>query len=372
MVDVSSLRQLVDLPALATQAGSTLRRTGAAWLAGPCPLCGGIDRFVAHQTEDGWRWLCRGCGDGKYHDCIDFYCLWRGVTFAQACADLAGSPLAASNIPVAQPQAHSTRPPAELQAAAREVIAQASAALWSDSGKRARAWLNGRGLTDDTLRRWQIGHISGNSTEWRKLAGLSVPCGVLIPCIIDGVVWSLKVRRAAGKPKYLQVRGLAVPALFGADTLSGHDSAVITEGEFDTMLLHQAAGDLCGVMTLGSASDPLNVPTWAGYLLPISHLLVAYDTDAAGDKGAAKLLSLTRRAQRVSVPVLGDGDKDLTDFRQHGGDLRAWLTQAIGTQDDTETLETELLEWSERRGYEPAYGPDGHIVLSRVGDPDNI
>jgi Toprim-like len=89
---------------------------------------------------------------------------------------------------------------------------------------------------------------------------------------------------------------------------------VVCEGEFDAMLLYQDAGDLCGVITLGSASDPLDVPTWASYLLPVTRLLVAYDVDSAGEKGASRLLEITKRAERLPVPKLGETDKDITDF----------------------------------------------------------
>ncbi len=363
MVDTTSLRRSVNLADLVAQAGGTLRRTGNGWYAGPCPFCGGKDRFVVHDTGDGWRWMCRGCGDGRYHDAIDFYRRWQSASFTQACADLAGLPLAAST-PATQAPARSTHAPADLQEAACEAIVQGVKALWADTGARARAWLNARGLSDETLQRWQIGYVPGEPSEWREIAGLSVPCGILIPGVIDGEVWYLKMRRAAGKPKYLAVKGLAVPALFGADTLSGHDVAVMTEGEFDAMLLHQVAGDLCGVMTLGSQSAGLDVPTWAGYLLPISRLIVAYDVDTAGDTGAARVTRITRRAQRVAVPVLREGDKDITDFWRHGGDLRAWVSGLIGADDDDALIEA-VLAWGEHVGYEPTFGPQGQIVMRR-------
>jgi DNA primase len=363
MTNLSDLRRTVNLADLAVQAGSTLRRTGNGWYAGPCPFCGGTDRFVVHDTGNGWRWMCRVCGDGRYHDAIDFYERWQSVSFKQAVADLGGLPLAAST-PATQAPAYSTHTPADLQDAAREVIAQGIKALWADTGARARAWLNGRGLSDETLQRWQIGYVPGEPSEWRGIAGLRVPCGILIPGIVGGAVWYLKVRRAMGKPKYLAVKSLAVPALFGADTLAGHTVAVMTEGEFDAMLLHQAAGDLCGVMTLGSQSAGLDVPTWAGYLLPIARLLVAYDVDTAGDTGAARVTRITKRAQRVAVPVLREGDKDVSDYWKHGGDLRAWVSGLIGADDD-DALMDAVLAWAETKGYAPTFGPQGQVVMRR-------
>jgi hypothetical protein len=85
-------------------------------------------------------------------------------------------------------------------------------------GANARAWLNGRGLSDDTLWHWQIGYWPGQHTESLTCAGLSVPCGIVIPGTVGNKVWYLKVRRAKGSPKYIQVNG-GRPAL-SALTLS--------------------------------------------------------------------------------------------------------------------------------------------------------
>lgn len=334
--NLSLLQHNVNLVDLTTQAGVTLRREGHSWFAGPCPFCGGTDRFVVHETDAGWRWFCRGCGGGKYHDTIEFYKRWRGVGFRQACADLGALPFSATVTSAMSPWQKGIVPPsAEAQDVAHEIIVQSKHMLWTDRGEKARAWLHGRGLTDETLHRWQIGYVPGRPNQWVDLAGLHVPCGIVIPGIVGDVVWYVKIRRAAGKPKYLQIKGLATPALFGADTLATHDVAVMTEGEFDAMLLDQVAGDIAGAMTLGSQSVGLNVPTWAGYLLPIAHLLVAYDIDAAGEVGASRLMRITSRALRVTVPVLRDGDKDITDYYRRGGDLRAWLIHIVDSTNQT-------------------------------------
>jgi hypothetical protein len=119
------------------------------------------------------------------------------------------------------------------------------------------------------------------------------------------------------------------PALFGADTLAGHTVAVFTEGEFDALLLWQAAGDLAGIVTLGSARKGLDPAEWARYLLLLSPYLIAYDMDSAGAGGAEALAELTARARCVSVPRLRPHDKDLTDYHRAGGNLREWLREEI-------------------------------------------
>ena len=130
----------------------------------------------------------------------------------------------------------------------------------------------------------------------QKLCGLWVPRGIVIPCLAAGQTWYLKVRRATGQAKYSQVSGGQI-ALFGADTIANHDTVVVTEGEFDAMLLHQEAGDLVGVVTMGSAAARLP-DAWVPYLLGVQRLLVAYDTDVAGARGAARWESVSPRAER--------------------------------------------------------------------------
>jgi len=170
-------------------------------------------------------------------------------------------------------------------------------------------------LADETVQHWKLGF----NPHDRKLFGLWVPRGIVIPCLVAGRIWYLKVRRSAGHPKYTQVSGGQM-ALFGADTLAGRDIAAITEGEFDAMLLYQEAGDLGGVATLGSATARLT-DAWVPYLLSVQRLLIAYDTDTAGAEGAAMWEAVTSRVQRL-LPLIG---KDVTDFYSAGGDLRAWI-----------------------------------------------
>jgi hypothetical protein len=150
-----------------------------------------------------------------------------------------------------------------------------------------------------------------------------VPRGIVIPCLVAGQIWYLKVRRANGRSKYSQVSGGQI-ALFGADTIGKHSTVVVTEGEFDAMLLHQEAGNLIGVVTLGSAAARLP-DAWVPYLLGMRRLLVAYDTDAAGAEGAAMWESVSPRTQRI----VSQAGKDLTDFYLAGGDLRAWVQYAL-------------------------------------------
>ena len=170
------------------------------------------------------------------------------------------------------------------------------------------------------MKRWCLGF----NPHDQKLCGLWVPRGIVIPCLAAGRIWYLKIRRADGPAKYSQVAGGQI-ALFGADTVTSHNTVVVTEGEFDAMLLHQELGDLVGVVTLGSASSRLP-DAWVPHLLGVQRLLVAHDTDAAGLEGAAMWQSISPRTQRLA-PLAG---KDVTESYLAGGDLRAWVQFALG------------------------------------------
>jgi DNA primase len=330
---------------------TALRRagnTGGGEWAGPCPFCGGEDRFrVQPDHPRGGRWFCRGCGYDRWHDAIDYIMRREHVDFRDACAWL-GARAPAGAAPQRDRSKEGTRelpatPEAATLAGNGMIAAHCAAALWRPAGRDGRDYLHQRGLSDETLKRWGLGWSAGTRFEDRWVAP-----GVVIPTVVDGAVWSLKIRLVAGHPvrcvqcglrqapagpcpscghvnKYRGVAG-NTPGLFGAGTLRGRDVAVLCEGEFDAMLLHQQAGDLAGVITLGSAAYPLLVERWAGVLLPLKRLYAIYDRDAAGQRRSRAVGRLSQRVRTLRPPQAKSGDKDLTDYHLSGGDLRDWLS----------------------------------------------
>jgi len=246
-------------------------------------------------------------------------------------------------------------PSARWQAAARAFAEQARAILWSAAGERALAYLREkRGLSDDSIRAAGLGYCPkarGVPTAPWGVAGTAVwlPRGVTIPCAVEDALWYVKVRRprapdpvtgavdelaayvgpdprwkdGTAGPKYLGLRG-SKPALFGVDGVTGKAMTVLAEGEFDALLLHQEAGELVDVVTLGSASLPL-AGRWLWALRDAARIVAAYDTDGAGADAGAKA-SLRSARVRVARPLDG---KDLTEMHQAGGDLRAWASYLL-------------------------------------------
>jgi DNA primase len=370
------IKQRVDLLALIGQDTRLKRVAGTAGgeYAGPCPFCGGRDRLRVQPARR--RWWCRRCGqDTRWEDAIDYVRKRDRVDFGEACRRLGapddepGRTLIAARRPPGgagptgsagtadqqtrqQPVRSSLThagsrgsaevPTGELaadeaptpawQAEALRFVAEAEASLWSAAGERARAYLAWRGLREHTLRMWRIGFQPREGrrdpaaawgfpelTATGQRAWLRIPRGIVIPWLLDGQVWQLKIRTNRDQPKYLAVSG-GHPCLYGVETLVPGAPAILTEGEFDALLLWQEAGDLIGVTTLGSCSKRLSA-TALRHLLGCSPLLVAYDGDVEGDKGAERLAQWPLRLQRIRPPQ----GKDVTAFWQAGGLVRDWV-----------------------------------------------
>jgi 5S rRNA maturation endonuclease (ribonuclease M5) len=125
-----------------------------------------------------------------------------------------------------------------------------------------------------------------------------------------------------------------VACLFQLGLIGHYPVLVLTEGEWDAMLLWEYCPDLCDVGTLGGAAaklDLLDLSSLTRYLA----VLVIHDDDKAGEEGRQYFSELhTRfpRMQSIQPPA-----HDLTDFWKAGGDLRSWLAGKV-----SDTLENAL------------------------------
>lgn len=322
--------------------------------AGPCPFCGGTDRFrVWPDHLGGPRWACldhnavpsrNGCG--RSGDAIAFQVEIGKLTPQEAgrmrreerggvgAAVIGGKARARPRPEPVKPSPvyHPCKPapPVAWQEQARVFVNYCAEELFNAAGRVGLDWLHSRGLTDDTIRTWRLGWHDRDRwrdpSKWGLDGGSKVwlPRGVLIPWTVAGAVWHIKTRRfGADGPltttdKYAQVRD-GRPTLYGLDLLTGQRPAVvICEGELDAPLLWQKAGDLVDVVAIGSKGTrvPLEYLT---RLLTHRRWLIALDADA--DQEAGDWLGYAPRARRAR-PLQGD---DVTDFHQKGGNLRVWI-----------------------------------------------
>ena len=325
-MDVKELLDRVNLAALFEWELGQPMHVGR-WLTYRCPCH--EDRHPSLAiTPDRKHWICFGRCNTQ-GDAIDWLRQRHRLDFGAACRELRTF---ASISPVAAPLCQSKSmpmgedEPPNWQTSAHKVVTECQECLFSSgSGHLAREVLHARCLTDETLTHWHIGY----NPRARIIAGLWVLRGVVIPWFDQhNQVWAMKVRLTNERhqmktdaPKYGQVAG-ARPALFGIPALE-HQSGgavLVTEGEFDAMLVHQQAHGLVSTVTMGGAGGRIGW-RWLSLFQEAKLILAAHDVDPAGEKAAAWWSALSSRVRRVRLPF----GKDITEFAQQGGDVRAWV-----------------------------------------------
>lgn len=318
---------------------------------GPCPACGGRDRFhVWPEQRDGGTYWCRGCG--KAGDLIQFRREFMGEGFRQA-AEAAGreigqmtpkapprpwAPAATGrNVPAGHTPERRGAPDVNWIEHAGKLVGWAHEQLVGDAGAPVREWLADRGIDQAGIDRFRLGWNPGRRGKdlyrERKSWGLPdeiksdgrakklwIPRGLIIPLLVDGDVWRVRIRRDGDGlvgPRYYVLPGSSSRILVcGGDPRA----AVIVETELDAMMLACRAGDLCTAVALGSVAVKPDAECHAA-IAEAMRILVALDLDDAGGKAMAWWRAHYRQAERW--PVI-DG-KDPGEMVQRGGDVRTWI-----------------------------------------------
>ena len=192
MIDVERIKAQIDLRQLVERDLGKPRFRGRDYVAFKCPLHGEHKGYSLVVYAQHWRCF------GKCHaggDAIAWAQHYHHLTFHEACERLANGDLPQTDTvsaarrtpePVAQP------PDPTWQVKARHIIDESCARLWSPEGQRAWGYLVWkRGLSENIIRLAQIGYIPGAPTAWREIEGLNVPCGIVIPWIVDDTVWGI-------------------------------------------------------------------------------------------------------------------------------------------------------------------------------------
>jgi hypothetical protein len=343
MTDLNEIRQRISLIALAEEAGAKFdsNRTRSH-----CPLPNHAgDRssqsFVLY--DGGQKWKCHSScpSDASGGDVIAFYMAWKDVDFKTALRELSertGSGPAAP-VPVSPPKVWEQPP--QWRVRAEEFVAYAQKNL-NDS---VTAYLlEERGLSEESIRAFRLGYnpqdIFDDPSRW-GLDGKKVwlPRGVVIPGLWKDEAHYIKIRRplendplgryipkwnskdVAPDMKFGGPRG-GKSILFRIDWNTHLPVLILTEGEWDTMILWDHALDLCDAGTIGGAQskfDLLDLAQFTRY----QKIFVVHDDDKAGDKGREYINSLKAISPRIES--IRPPAHDLTNFWKSGGNLRRWV-----------------------------------------------
>jgi hypothetical protein len=347
-MDIQTIKQNFDLLSL-VQGQVALRKSGAYHI-GPCPFCGGVDRFTIKHTDRGDRWHCRGCGGDQYHSVIDFVMRRDGISFLEAVKSLGGgnvpnplrgnvpnplrgdvpnplrgdvpNPLRGTTpglmlnsrsdqvlYPTSAPRftTRSASLPTEgWQEKGRDFVLRASEALLNDTkASIAKAYLEARGLERGTWLRGLLGYAQVYDPKLKvKRPAVCIPH-------LDGKLFLSAVKYRFCDPNNVgrNPRGLRYtshkgsrPLLYGLDgLLPMHHSLLVVEGELNQLSLLQVISkhwrSQPGISVVSTGSEGLN-PSQVALLRQVARpyqQLIVWMDKAAVTREVARLIQLPCR-----------------------------------------------------------------------------
>ena len=347
----------IDIVALIQADGFIYKKvaaTNGGEYAGPCPFCGGNDRFLIWPEHNGGgRYWCRGCD--KMGDAIQYLRDTRGLSFNEACQELGISKDGnkrkksrhAPEKQVFKPKKYDN-PPAIWMKKAAIILNETQRKIWTPGALAARKILFDKGLTEETIRQTGIGFnpvdLYRDRRGWDlpqefrhdgKQKLLWIPTGLIIPHTLPQKqagqnenqkdVVRLRVRRhdPGDGPRYVIVTGSSMAPLV---LKSEKNIFTIVESELDAWLIWQEAKDLSGIIAMGAANMKPDISTHE-ILLKAEKIINALDYDPAGAHWASKFWPETygERVKRWPVSI----GKDPSDAWQRGLDIRAWIEAGI-------------------------------------------
>jgi len=272
--------------------------------AGPCPWCGGDDRFRAWPKTG--RYWCRQCN--RKGDVVDLIKDLHGLTFEEAVDRLAGG----VELPIDRPNTQT----------------QINYLLWTD---RARAFINyaqkhlkpggvdylvTRGI--DQLTAWGVGlgwnpePISDRGSRWGLDSVVYLGAGLVIPHEHNGQITAINIRTSEG---YRIVKGSRLVrdgkrVIYKPSPWPVKGKVILFEGELDAIAAWQALTD--PVIGIGA------VPAGNLTELPDREVYVCFDNDQAGKKASQKAAAMG--AKEIHIP---EGIKDFSDYLLAVGDSQA-------------------------------------------------
>lgn len=215
---------------------------------------------------------------------------------------------------------------------------------------RVREWLNGRGITDETIDAFRVREVSRNGGTW-----------ALFPYLRDGEYVNAKYRNPDDK-KGMGQETDAEPCLFGWHLVQPKErSIIICEGEIDCMTVWQSG--LAALSVNAGAGNHQWIENDWEKLDRFSDIVLCFDHDDAGDKGAAEVMKRLGidRCRRMKMPA-----KDANQWLMDGAtndDFKTAYTNAKAIDPDEMKSALEFMD-SIMNLMHPVEGADVHPFLA--------
>ncbi len=230
--------------------------------AGPCPFCGGTDRF--HLQPHLGRWFCRQCtgepSDAGWMDAIDYVQRRNGLSFREAVAHLNNGGLPVSAI--VPPPAPTRKRPAwrstAWQGSAWSFVRRAQRRLNSADGEAGQSYLLGRSILPATWQAWGLGlarpwhplrrqHLPAITLPWQQGQRL---CAIQHRFIEPGLDKSERFSQRKGGER----------RMFGTQNLAGRETLLLVEGELNALSLWQIDIGFADILSWGPQGNLLHSP----------------------------------------------------------------------------------------------------------------
>ncbi len=349
--------KIVDMLDMVSSAGVVVKKvssTRGGEYAGPCPGCGGMDRFRIWPVDKGGggSFWCRGCGKGG--DNVQFLVDFLGYQYRDAFRAVGRAmpdkyrpvgyrPAGACQEPDFVPKTHENPVPTwEIKAS--EFVLKSHQALLEN--RKALGYLAGRGLDLQAVQGFKLGWCAGENNNncmfrprvsWGlpkminektgKNKMLWIPRGLVIPCFKGGKVHRIRIRRPAEDlQKKTDIKYYVLPG--SGREVMGHNPDknvfVVVEAELDEMMVTRRAGSVAGTVALGSAAVKPGASVF--YVLQKAlRVLVALDHDKAGQNAWKWWAENFENARQWPVPE----GKDPGEAYQAGVDIKEWVTAGL-------------------------------------------
>lgn len=395
MLPDSFLQELVEKNDIESVVSSyvSLKRRGRN-LVGLCPFHGEKTPSFNLYPETS-SFYCFGCGAGG--DVITFIRRIENLSYIDAVkflADRAGMP-----IPEQDRNDVGAKQRVRILEANREAARLFHKCLYSEAGRTALEYYYSRGYTDATIRHFGLGYApqsfdfvrdnlrkKGFHDEELVLAWLCARNRsgngihdifrnrVMIPIIdVRGNVIAFGGRVLDdSKPKYLNSGETQVfkktNNLFALNFAKQdkHERLILCEGYMDVIALHQA-GFTNAVAALGTSFTADHARLLARYT---DEVVLIFDADAAGKKGAQRAIGLLRETGlRIRLVTIPDG-KDPDEFIRKNGPERFKLLVERAAND----VEYRLMELGQRHLLNTSEGKVQYLreataLLAELHDP---
>lgn len=299
----AEVRARYDLREMIPEQGARVRRN--RYDSDRCPFH--EDRNPSFLIWPDW-YECRACGERG--NVVDWVAKTKGIPEREA-ARLLRDGVSETPAPPRRPRiVHEVAP----------LSPELALAYHRSLGEGERGWYHWRGISDDTIDRFRLGYgvppgrSEGRFTipvyEGERLVNVRYRRDDRCPScsspwtseVSKGLFECLECSNTFGRidldDKYIGIADHNDAVLFNAASLVGAETAIICEGEFDAIILAQA-----GYSAVTSTSGATSFRSeWAAGFVAVPVVYAVFDSDAAGEKGLARVLELIPKARAVRLP----------------------------------------------------------------------